>query len=286
MTALHIQVFGPLQLSCQGQSVSSFPTRYVSELLSYLLLHPAQHHAREKLVAILWPDCEASKGRARLSTTLWRLRGVFDEVGQDAAHFLQCDRDWVAWLPSRPFTVDLTNFTDQMALARAARSPEARQTALAAAAAAYTGDLCAGLYADWCLIERERLARVRLAALGELMNIAINAAEYGRAIELGQTILRDDPLREEVHRALIVVYGRCHQPTTAVRQFQLCARLLQTELGILPMPETIAAYRQVLADGAVIALDSPLIENPNRHELQAAFAAFQQASLQLQQLLE
>jgi len=35
----------------------------------------------------------------------------------------------------------------------------------------------------------------------------IRQNEYQEAIEVGQTLLDNDPLREEIHRALIYCYG-------------------------------------------------------------------------------
>lgn len=283
MVRLHIQMFGSLTISCLGKSVSTFPTRYVSELLSYLLLYPQKQHAREKLIAYLWPECDTRKGRARFSTTLWRLRCVFKDLHVAPGDFLSTSRDWISWRPTRPYTSDLSDFLDQISLAHAAQTNPAREAALQKAIFVYTGDLCTGLYADWCLIERERLARTYLAALGELMEAALDRQAYQQAIELGQTILQEDPLREEIHRALIHCYGRSGQLTNAIRQFQLCTNLLQNELGILPMPDTIAAYQQVLAESAVRNLNDPLATRHHRDDIQAAFADFLRAGQQLQQ---
>lgn len=285
MSHLHIRLFGPLQMHCQGKMVVSFPTKYVAELLSYLLVNPAQRHAREKMVALFWPDCSAQQGRARLSTTLWRLRNVFSQLELAAEDFLLCERDWVSWQPSRPFTLDITQFNDQLLAARSTDQPQAQTAALETAVSLYHGEFCEGLYTDWCLIERERYARAYLSALGQLMQNAISTHAYPKAIALGQAILAQDPLREEVHRALIICYGRNNQPAQAVKQFQLCASLLQTELGIMPMPETIAAFQQILSEGVVVVIEHQHTTSQQQQALQTALRDFQKAGEHLQQLL-
>lgn len=285
MSHLHIRLFGPLQLHCQGKMVVSFPTKYTAELLSYLLVNPAQRHAREKIVTLLWPDCGAQQGRARLSTTLWRLRNLFAQLELAAEDFLLCERDWVSWQPSRPFTLDITQFNDQLLAARSTDLPQTQTTALETAVSLYRGEFCEGLYTDWCLIERERYARAYLSALGQLMQHAITTHAYPEAIALGHAILEQDPLREEVHRALIICYGRNNQPAQAAKQFQLCAHLLQTELGIMPMPETIAAFQQILSEGAVIVIENQNPTSKQQKAIQTALRNFQEAGEHLQQLL-
>ncbi len=41
------------------------------------------------------------------------------------------------------------------------------------------------MYSDWCLIERERLARKYLQALGELMYCHIRLKDFAQAIVVG-----------------------------------------------------------------------------------------------------
>ena len=80
MANLQVRVFGKLRLQAGQCRVETFPTRRAEELLAYLLIHQRARHSREKLVDTLWPDVPLSNGRASLSTTLWRLRSVFDRL--------------------------------------------------------------------------------------------------------------------------------------------------------------------------------------------------------------
>ncbi|MBK8988429.1 MAG: hypothetical protein IPM39_20570 [Chloroflexi bacterium] len=247
MAPLHIQAFGKLQVQYQGKAITSFPTRHTEELFAYLLLHQETEHHREKLIELLWPDGSPDNARGRLSTVVWRLRCLLAELGLDTAVSLPTTRDWIAFSPVRPFTFDLALF--EQALAQAAQTDdETGQQWLQTAVTLYHGDLFNGLYADWILIAREQLARRHLQALGDLMAACLARRAYVEALAHGQTILAADPLREEVHRALMLCYWRLGQPTQAMQQFHHCARLLLDELHILPLPETRALYQQLLAE--------------------------------------
>jgi len=278
MALLRIRAFGKLQVQYQDKVITSFPTRHTEELFAYLLLHQETEHHREKLIELLWPDGSPDNARGRLSTTLWRLRLVFDALGLDTAVYLPSSRDWIAFTPARPFTLDVTQFED--ALTQAALAPdEMREQCLQTAVSLYQSDLFAGLYADWILTAREQFARRHLHALGELMAACLARHAYTAALAHGQTILAADPLREEVHRALMLCYWRLGQPGQAVQQFHHCARLLLEELHILPLPETRALYQQLLEE----RLQHP--HTANDTAVHAAYRDFLRAGDRLNTLL-
>lgn len=248
MAFLHIQAFGKLQMQYQDNAIISFPTHHVAELLGYLLLHQETEHHREKLIDLLWPDGSPDNARGRLNTVLWRLRSLFAGLGLDTAVYLPASRDWIAFTPTRPFSCDLAQFEQALTQASQTRNEGLREQCLQTAVSLYRGDLFDGLYPDWILIAREQFARRFLLALGELMAACLARHAYAEALAHGQTILAADPLREEVHRALMLCHWRLGQPSQAIQQFHQCARLLLEELHILPLPETRALYQQLLEE--------------------------------------
>jgi DNA-binding SARP family transcriptional activator len=265
--------------------VVTFPTRHVEELLGYLLLNQQEKHSREKLMSILWPNSAPDKARSRFSTELWRLRVFLDNLGLASEQYLQTTREWVAFTPVRPLYLDLHSFEAYLSQAQLATEQAVREKALAAAVCLYQGELFEGIYSDWCLAARERVARRRLRALGQLMAGCMQRQAYEEAIDWGQTILQEDPLREEVHRAIMQCYWHRGLRAQAIRQFQICAQRLMEELQVLPMPETIALYRQIIED-RLKNRQSQNGNNGRQKQLQIAFRQFQQAGDRLNALLE
>jgi len=157
---LQVRVFGRLRLQHGSFRVETFPTRRAEELLAYLLIHQQARHGREKLVDMLWPDATLSNGRASLSTTLWRLRSVFERLDVPVADYLQTSRDWVSLMPSCPLECDHTDFEREVAAAEQATDDAARMQRWQQAVELYHGSFCEGIYAEWCLRERERLERL------------------------------------------------------------------------------------------------------------------------------
>lgn len=286
MVALHIHAFGRLRMEYGDRNVASFPTRHVEELFGYLLLNRHTNHSREKLMDILWPQGALDNARGRFSTTLWRLRSLFEQMGAPAETYLSVSRNWISFIPESPLELDLAQFEQYLAVARGATCSADHEAALRAAVGVYQGELYEGIYADWCLVERERLAHLYLRAMGQLIACLIQHQEYEESVVLGQSILQQNPLREEVHRALMYCYWQMGHWTRAVQQYQLCAEWLMDELQILPMPETIALYRQIVADRLHRAQNSPSLPAATQSRLRVAFHAFQTAGDHLNKLLD
>ncbi|MGB3714414.1 MAG: BTAD domain-containing putative transcriptional regulator [Candidatus Promineifilaceae bacterium] len=282
---LEVKAFGRLLISCNGTVVSTFPTRKAEELLAYLFLHQGNPHRRDKLIEILWPGAPADNGRGRLSTTLWRVRVLLNKLGVSPDSCLETDSESVALVAHPHSLIDVSVFQDHIHAAEATSVPEEKESLFRAAQSLYVGDLLEGIYSEWCLIERERLARLNLRLLGQLAACYINRGAYEEAIDTSHKILDIDPLREEVHRSLMLCYGKSGRRCDGIRQFQRCANLLLKELGIFPLPETIEIYRSLIATATDECLDTAA--DPHyQQQLQETFSDFMSLGDELVELLE
>ncbi|MFN2189369.1 MAG: BTAD domain-containing putative transcriptional regulator, partial [Candidatus Promineifilaceae bacterium] len=278
------QVLGKLRLWHGETIIDRFPTRRVEELLAFLLSNQQREHTREQLIEILWPEFTLSNGRASLSTALWRMNTVFRSMGLPPDRYVNSSRDWISLTPTHPFKIDSVEFETFVDQAEQEQEREKRLVLLGQAVRVYKGVFCEGIYSEWCLIERERLERRYLWARGVLMADEINRGAYEKAILHGEAIIDADPLREEVHRALMLCYWKMGNSARAMRQFQICANLLQEELGIYPLPETISLYGEIVESrlGAAVDLSD---QSAYGQQIQKAYRSFQSAASQLEKLL-
>lgn len=281
---LEIFALGKLTLSHQAHSVTHFPTKQVEELLGYLLLNPKRYHSREKLITLLWPDVSLENGRHRFSIVLSRIRKLFQQLHLPIDGFIETTRQDVAFVSKRPFSFDRDQFLITLQQAKETLNLEKKEYALRRAISLCQGELLEGIYAEWCLVEREALERQRLYTLGQLMHCCQKRSAYEEAITLGQTILMDDPLREEVHRALIECYAIQGRVDQVSKQYEMLTDLLNTELRSLPHPSTIQVYRGALSDVA-LQKQAQWLTDAQRTRLETAVHAFQHASHTLIQLL-
>ena len=111
---------------------------------------------------------------------------------------------------------------------------------------AMMGDLLPDWYDDWIMVERERLRQLRLHALERACVVLSKAGEYGRAIEAGLTAIREAPLHESGHAALINAHLCEGNRAEALSQYRAYARLMRDELGLSPSPALAALVRPLL----------------------------------------
>ena len=117
--------------------------------------------------------------------------------------------------------------------------------ALAARAIA-SRSLLPGEEAEWLEGLRRRLTDVRLRALECLGEIWIGQGDPALAARDAGEAIGLDPYRETAHRLLIRAHLAAGDRGAAVHAYETCRRVLETELGIGPAPETIALVRPML----------------------------------------
>lgn len=282
MELLRFSTFGRLTVVSSKKAVTSFPTRHAEELLLFLLLQPNISHLRETIIDILWPDVSLKKGRASLSTTLWQLGKLFGELAFSLEDFIQTTRLTIRFEPVVVFESDFQEFESLLTQAKKAQAePQHYRELLKNACKLYRSEFGSGIYSDWCLVWREKYARKFLRAQGELMATYMQQLEWEEAIRIGQQILEGNPLREDIHRSLMLCLAEAGKHSQAIAQYHALSALLSHELSIWPMPDTVQLYMQIL-NGRFQKKFSPLDKNAALNE---AFQAFHQASLHLNTLL-
>jgi len=100
-----------------------------------------------------------------------------------------------------------------------------------------TGELLPDWYDDWLLFERERFRQLSLHALEALAERMGREGDLARGLEAALSAVRTEPLRESAHRVLIRLHLAEGNRGEAVRQYELCRRLLRERLGVEPSPE-------------------------------------------------
>lgn len=213
-------------------------------LLAFLALNGGHARSRESLASAFCADLPEDTGRRRLNTTLWRLRKAIGGtyVSSDA-HGVGIGGDDV-W-------VDAVDFEARVAPALhapLARMDDGDAKVLADAVPLYTGDLLEGTYDEWVLRERDRLAEIHLTALARLV-VWYERRDAEATLHYARLILDRDPLREDVHRAVMRAYADLGRRQEAMAQYDACARLLRDELDLTPLPETTALAATIARRG-------------------------------------
>lgn len=242
MAGLTARLLGTPQFAMGDRAIDPGNGR-AGALLAYLVA-TRQVQSRDRLAGFFWPDVPQRNALASLRTALYDLRRA---LGRDAAPRLVVERTRVA--------VAVDGLDTDVARLEAVAAGADDLDALEAAVAAWRGDFLDGVvvpdaadFDDWLFLERERLANLYLSALCRLGERYADRGDFGRAAEAARRVLAIDPLREEIHRALMSYLALDGQRGAAIAQYRACQELLRRELDIEPLAATTAAYQRILAD--------------------------------------
>lgn len=246
---LYICLLGAPEVTWQDAPLAI--ARRQARALLYRLAATAHPAARDALCFLFWPDVGESTARRNLSRLLTILHNALpdptlllarddqivlhpERAGSDTQVFEQL---WTRWLADG----DVNH--------------------LRQAAALYCGPFLDGFclpdspeFDTWASLERERWMRLALQTLAALVEALTLDGDYPAAIGYACRSLSIDELAEDIHRRLVELYALAGQRSAALRQYEQCMAVLERELGVAPMPETVAVYRAVLRGAALSAV--------------------------------
>lgn len=275
MAIVHVSLFGKIDVRVEAAPGVSFADSLsvnAQKLLSYLLLHRSRSHARERLGGLLWQHGSTTRTKAYLRKAIWQIQHVFERESSEtlcdeqpingketdsrvrwaeSVHLLDVDGDWVQLSPGVDLSLDVETLETAFASVQnqhGSKIDEAQARRLEQAVRLYTGDLLENWYADWCLLERERLQDMYLMALKKLMWYAERAQRYEDGIAWGMQMLGVDPARECAHRQLMRLRYLADDRTGALRQYARCAEVLDEELGVEPADATRRLHTEIRND--------------------------------------
>lgn len=237
-----IYLFGGLRLRLDGQSIP-LPGSKMKSLLAYLLLEHERPQQRETLVAHLWPDSDPERGRRNLSDVLYRLRQLLD------GDWFESNQETIRIKPDVKLWVDVWAFT---ALARSGETAD-----LEKALSLYQDPLLPELYDDWILEPRAAFQEKYRACLLRLAETAENNRQYRRGAAYYATLVRLDPLREDVVRGLMRVYAAQNRIVDALAVYRQLAQHLETELQLKPGQATRQLKRELALKQSIAASNAP-----------------------------
>jgi DNA-binding SARP family transcriptional activator len=214
-------------------------------LLAFLALRTGEAQTREKIIGILWSDRGETQARGSLRQELTVLRKTLGSV-DPAPIVIEGER---LSLTAAAVAVDVRRFEELI---------HSDATAdLERAVALYKGPFLDGLAVrdsaceEWLQHERERLRLLMLGVLDRLLARQMKAGALAPATATAEAILAHDPLREDMHRALMQLHASQGRHSLALKQYRLCKESLTRELGIEPEPETERLHREIQAQRTI-----------------------------------
>lgn len=276
LTPVYIRCFGELEISDGGRLILGSGDRVpggaphqAREVLAFLACQPGSATTKERLLDALWPDVDLQRGSKRLTVTLVRVRQWLEDqlpaLRDVDSLIVRCDRNGTCLLDADVVSSDVQQF---LSLIRTAGSlpPDEAKVAYSEALALYTGDLLTQPPYGWVdergedgVTLREHHRELHRRATLELARLHDESGDLHLAVPLYKSLLRAEPVLEDVVRLLYRSYRRLGDRTALVLEDRRLRQALKDFLSdpddpdedsslYAPQPETVALYEQLLAE--------------------------------------
>lgn len=243
---LYIHLLGHLRLFDSRRTFEFAALPKTLPLLAYLLLHRESGPiSRDKIAYTLWADETEERAKANLRRHLYDLQQALPETAEDQPWLLR-SRSTVYWNQKADYWLDVAEFEK---LSESADH-------LAKAVTLYSGDLLPGVYEDWLDIYREAFRQRYLDNLNQLVSRSRAQKDYRQALAYAKQLLAHDPLQEDVMRDYLLLRYEQGDRAGALQAYLDFVELLEKELEVSPLPETVAVY-EAIRDDKVDKLSEP-----------------------------
>jgi DNA-binding SARP family transcriptional activator len=226
--SVSLSLLDAFELRCDGELVSLPPS--AQRLLALLALHD-RPLLRPFVAGTLWLDTPDERASANLRSSLWRLN-------RPGPRLVDATSVQLRLAPDVRVDVRETASLAHQLLSRPT-GPPGDEAELAPDPRLLTGELLPDWYDDWVMFERERLRQLSLHALEALGEQLLDVGRLGEALEAALEAVAMEPLRESSHRLLIRIHLAEGNGAEAIREFELCGRLLRDQLGLEPSPQLV-----------------------------------------------
>jgi DNA-binding SARP family transcriptional activator len=221
------------------------------QLLQLLLVERGRMLPRDRIMDMLWPGLEAEAAANNLRVTLSRLTKAIEPSRPEGAptYYVVQQGDTYGFNVEADHQYDAADFSAAVDAGRAALQKGQTGEAIAhfrQAISLYGGTFLPDcLYEDWSVVERERLGLLFTEASLKLGDLLLEEDNPHEAIGLAWRVLEYDQAQEEAYQLLIRAYGGLGERSTAMRIYARCVQALEQELGVEPLPETVALYEKI-----------------------------------------
>jgi DNA-binding SARP family transcriptional activator len=218
-------------------------------VLAALALAPAPGVPRDQLAGIVWPESMPRTWASALRTHVSKVRSLVTTVVGAGETVVSGDSGYQLVLPEGvSLVVDIDQADRALDAARRvlAGAPAEALHLATGAAERVRPPFLPGHPGRWAEHIRAHLDDVLASAL-ELASQAATALGDGpRAVAAAEDAVKQAPLRESAHRALMAALDAAGNRAEALRVYQRARRMLADELGVDPSPDTEAAYLALL----------------------------------------
>ena len=220
-------------------------TQKAKHLLGFLALR--RQIPEDVVLDHFWPSGDLSKSKRSLAVALTYVRTALRPEGGQAMPELIHRSHGVLSLEAHDGWHDVDEFESVYRQARAHDGAGEGDRAIAAYShlvEIYRGPFMDGCYLDWALVERSRLEQMAVDVMTRLAQLYQLQGRPRESAECAEKALQLVPESQDLHLLLMRAHMAAGRPEQAVRQYEICRKILETDLGIEPSLALIEAYHR------------------------------------------
>ena len=238
VAAVMFGVLGPVEVRAPGRPPARLPPS-VRALLARLALTPGRVVPVDTLIDTLWGEDLPVDATNALQIRVSKLRRALVAAGVGGDVLVTRAPGYQLALPGG--SVDAYRFDRLVSQARNATAAGEIASALKSfdeALRLWRGPALADVgESAWARAESARLEELRLGAVEDRLELLLDAGRHNEAVADLERLVTDHPLRERLHRLLMLALYRSGRQAEALAAYQALRRHLADELGIDPSPE-------------------------------------------------
>lgn len=233
-----------------GVGPDSLPGMRAELVFAYLVVEHRRSVTRDELANALWPALLPDTWGAALRGVVTKVRRFLDDSGvADGELIAAAGGGYQLRLPAG-VTVDVDEAREAVAAAR--EKLEQNDWSGAAAAATQAASLSGQPFlprhdGEWVRQLRDGLQEIHSSALELAARGHAGAGDARAAGAAAERLVRLEPYREPAHQLLIDVLGQAGDRAGALRAYERCRAVLESELALAPSAETDAVLQRALA---------------------------------------
>jgi LuxR family maltose regulon positive regulatory protein len=218
-------------------------------ILCFIASHQNHRATKDTIVETFWPDTPLEDIDKNFWPTISYIRRALNSDQVVKKNFIRYRESAYYLNPEFVYLLDIEEFERMIAAARAHNregNGEGFTNAARRAVELYRGEFLEESYDKWVEEPRAYYRNVYFATLKELADHYHHVEEYEQAIVYSKMILSRDAYREDVHRQLMDAYALIGNRAAVREQYENLKDLLMEELGVAPLPETVATYKRLI----------------------------------------
>ncbi|WP_101697753.1 BTAD domain-containing putative transcriptional regulator [Clostridium minihomine] len=248
---VYVSMFGKFKLQ-KGEHIlcpTGGRTKQVWLLIEFLLAHRQLQMPVEKLIEVLWSDCDACADPMNaLKNLVYRARALLKTRLQDSSEYIIYSQGSYLWNPELPCVVDVEELERLAKLSSLIDSSKEEKIALYKKIFSYyQGDFLPGCSdMGWAASRKTYFASLYIDCTTKLCTLLAEKQDYKEIISICETAAVFIPLEESIHKTLIQAYIRTGQKSKALTHYRRAAELFYRELGVDIAPQLKRYYQQVM----------------------------------------